>query len=72
MAIKSHLEKDLDRVFEQIGNIKFNSLIGMNNSSDVKSMIKKNERVGIKYYKVLSIMLQCCDDDICYSLCKQY
>lgn len=39
LAIKSHLEKDLHRVFEQICSIKFDSFIGRNNSSDVKSMI---------------------------------
>lgn len=57
LAIKSHLEKDLDRVFEQIGNIKFNSLIGMNNSSDVKSMIKRMKEWD-KYYKSYQL---CCN-----------
>ena len=50
LAIKSHLEKDLHRVFEQICNIKFDSFMGMNNSGDVKSMIKRMKEWD-KYYE---------------------
>lgn len=57
LAIKSHLEKDLHRVFEQICNIKFDSFIGRNNSSDVKSMIKKMKEWD-KYYESYQL---CCN-----------
>ena len=57
LAIKSHLEKDLHRIFEQICNIKFDSFIGRNNSSDVKSMIKKMKEWD-KYYESYQL---CCN-----------
>lgn len=41
LAIKLHLETDLDNVCKQICDIKFDSFMGRNNSSDVQSMIKK-------------------------------
>ena len=57
LAIKSHLEKDLHRVFEQICNIKFDSFMGMNNSGDVKSMIKRMKEWD-KYYESYQL---CCN-----------
>lgn len=57
LAIKSHLEKDLHRVFEQICNIKFDSFMGRNNSSDVKSMIKRMKEWD-KYYESYQL---CCN-----------
>ena len=57
LAIKSHLEKDLNRVFEQICNIKFDSFIGRNNSSDAKSMIKEMKEWD-KYYESYQL---CCN-----------
>lgn len=57
LAIKSHLEKDLHRVFEQIYNIKFDSFIGMNNSGNVKSIIKKMKEWD-KYYESYQL---CCN-----------
>lgn len=57
LAIKSHLEKDLHRIFEQICNIKFDSFMGRNNSSDVKSMIKRMKEWD-KYYESYQL---CCN-----------
>lgn len=57
LTIKSHLEKDLHRVFEQIYNIKFDSFIGMNNSGNVKSIIKKMKEWD-KYYESYQL---CCN-----------
>lgn len=44
LAIKLHLEKDLDDACNEISSIKFNSKMGLGNDSEVKSMIEQMKK----------------------------